>query len=162
MEQNGIPFKGPVREIVAQASHISDSGHILPVPVLDYGHETGDVSFYRAFIQNVSLGKTVMGKSGRIIGNHDRDGTLVSNIPINPLVRQSAAHHAFLRRNILCRRFRFCFRLSGNAFRNGFSGYRRHFFRRGFLISAACKEHRGGKPKQKQYAQFFHLNTSLS
>lgn len=96
MEQNGIPFKGPVREIVAQASHISDSGHILPVPVLDYGHETGDVSFYRAFIQNVSLGKTVMGKSGRIIGNHDRDGTLVSNIPINPLVRQSAAHHAFL------------------------------------------------------------------
>ena len=164
MEKNGIPFKGPVGIIIAKAPHVSDPRHILSVPVFDDSHQTGNVSFHLAFIENVGPGKAVMGKGGRIIGNHDGDGTLVSDRPVDPFIGQGAAHHAFLRRDILrlCFRFGLGLRLGRDAFRDGFLRDGRGFFRGAFLFPAARKEHGGGKPKQKQYAQFFHLNTSLS
>ena len=62
MKINGIPFKRPIYKIITAASYIADPIHVVPVPVLENSHKTGDPGFYGAFVQDVRSGKAVMGQ----------------------------------------------------------------------------------------------------
>lgn len=53
MEINGIPFKRPIYKIITAASYIADPIHVVPVPILENSHKTGDSGFYGTFVQDV-------------------------------------------------------------------------------------------------------------
>lgn len=92
MHQERIPFKCPVGIIITQTPDVADLVQILPA-FIDC-HHTRHAVLNICFIENGSLGQTILRDRGSLIGDHDSNRARGSNIGIHPFIGETTAHHS--------------------------------------------------------------------
>ena len=92
MHQKRIPFKCPVGIIITQTPDVADLVQILPA-FIDC-HHTRHAVLNICFIENGSLGQTILRDRGSLIGDHDSNRARGSNIGIHPFIGETTAHHS--------------------------------------------------------------------
>lgn len=169
MNDDGIVFQSRIDKIVADAADIADP--LDPLPVLHDTHLAAHAVFFHDLIENIDGIESVLRLRLLVDRIHKGKRTLVSQICVDPLIRQKASNHSLCRSFILCGglcRF-FCHRLFGLLFLR--LGSRigivfRYFLNDSeglflfFFFAAAGHQTEGGQEDQGQDQFLFHNNQS--
>ena len=167
MNDDGIVFQSRIDKIVADAADIADP--LDPLPVLHDTHLAAHAVFFHDLIENIDGIESVLRLRLLVDRIHKGKRTLVSQICVDPLIRQKASNQSLCRCLILGGGFCGFLRLLGLLFlgllRGNIGIVLRYLFGNGeslfrfFLLLAAASHQAESSQKSKSQDQFLFHNS---